>query len=61
MMPDSEWGGDTLKAYRMNSSAIPRLAGVIPILATPFHEDESLDLNSLARTIEDGFAHNGAC
>lgn len=26
--------------------------GVIPILATPFHDDESLDLDSLARLIE---------
>jgi 4-hydroxy-tetrahydrodipicolinate synthase len=26
--------------------------GVIPILATPFHEDESLDLDSLARLIQ---------
>ncbi|MES1260256.1 MAG: dihydrodipicolinate synthase family protein [Acidobacteriota bacterium] len=29
----------------------PRLAGVIPILATPFHDDESLDHASLSRTI----------
>ncbi len=28
-----------------------RLAGVIPILATPFHDDESLDTESLARMI----------
>jgi hypothetical protein len=26
--------------------------GVVPILATPFHDDESLDLDSLARLIE---------
>jgi 4-hydroxy-tetrahydrodipicolinate synthase len=26
--------------------------GVIPILATPFHDDESLDLDSLARSIQ---------
>jgi 4-hydroxy-tetrahydrodipicolinate synthase len=26
--------------------------GVIPILATPFHDDESLDLDSLARLVE---------
>jgi len=25
--------------------------GVIPILATPFHDDESIDLDSLARLI----------
>lgn len=29
----------------------PRLEGVIPILATPFHDDESLDHVSLARMI----------
>lgn len=29
----------------------PRLAGVIPILATPFHDDESLDLASLDRMV----------
>jgi 4-hydroxy-tetrahydrodipicolinate synthase len=29
-----------------------RFAGVIPILATPFHDDETLDHASLARTIE---------
>ena len=28
------------------------LSGIIPILATPFHDDESLDLKSLVRTIE---------
>ena len=32
--------------------ALARLSGVIPILATPFHDDESLDLASLARLIE---------
>ena len=36
----------------MSTSALPRLSGVIPILATPFHDDESLDLASLARLIE---------
>jgi 4-hydroxy-tetrahydrodipicolinate synthase len=30
----------------------PCLSGVIPILATPFHDDESLDHDSLARMIE---------
>lgn len=29
----------------------PRLAGVIPILATPFRDDESLDLESLDRMV----------
>jgi 4-hydroxy-tetrahydrodipicolinate synthase len=29
-----------------------RISGVIPILATPFHDDESLDLPSLTRLIE---------
>jgi 4-hydroxy-tetrahydrodipicolinate synthase len=28
-----------------------RLAGVIPILATPFHDDETLDIESLARMV----------
>jgi 4-hydroxy-tetrahydrodipicolinate synthase len=36
----------------MNTSALPRLAGVIPILATPFHEDESPDHESLTRVIQ---------
>ena len=36
----------------MPSSTTPRLAGVIPILATPFHDDESVDHASLARMIE---------
>jgi 4-hydroxy-tetrahydrodipicolinate synthase len=36
----------------MPISAVPRLSGVIPILATPFHQDESLDHASLARMIE---------
>jgi 4-hydroxy-tetrahydrodipicolinate synthase len=31
--------------------AAPRFAGVIPILATPFHDDESLDLASLDRMV----------
>lgn len=35
----------------MNSSASFDCTGVIPILATPFHDDESLDLESLARLI----------
>lgn len=35
----------------MNTPNLPRLAGVIPILATPFHEDESPDHESLARMI----------
>ncbi len=30
----------------------PAFAGVIPILATPFHDDESLDLDSWARMID---------
>ena len=34
----------------MNASTFP-YTGVIPILATPFHDDESLDLESLARMI----------
>jgi len=38
---------------------IPPFTGVIPILATPFHDDESLDLASLARMIE-FFAATGA-
>jgi 4-hydroxy-tetrahydrodipicolinate synthase len=33
------------------SAASFHFSGVIPILATPFHEDESLDLESLARLI----------
>jgi 4-hydroxy-tetrahydrodipicolinate synthase len=36
----------------MSTSASPRLSGVIPILATPFHDDESLDHASLTRVIE---------
>jgi 4-hydroxy-tetrahydrodipicolinate synthase len=36
----------------MNTPALPRLSGVIPILATPFHEDESLDHESLVRVIQ---------
>jgi 4-hydroxy-tetrahydrodipicolinate synthase len=36
----------------MNTPALPRLAGVIPILATPFHDDESLDHDSLTRVIQ---------
>jgi 4-hydroxy-tetrahydrodipicolinate synthase len=52
MMPDSDRPESTLKVYQMNSSFVPRLAGVIPILATPFNDHESLDLVSLARTIE---------
>ncbi len=35
----------------MKTSPLPRLAGVIPILATPFHEDESPDHESLGRMI----------
>lgn len=35
----------------MSKTLLPRLAGVIPILATPFHEDESLDHESLTRMI----------
>jgi 4-hydroxy-tetrahydrodipicolinate synthase len=35
-----------------NPMEMPRLAGVIPILATPFHDDESLDTDSLGRLIE---------
>src|SRR5271165_3816539 len=35
-----------------NPSELPRLAGVIPILATPFHNEESLDTASLGRLIE---------
>ena len=35
----------------MNTPILPRLAGVIPILATPFHDDESPDHESLARLI----------
>lgn len=35
----------------MNTSALPRLSGVIPILATPFNDDESLDHESLTRII----------
>jgi 4-hydroxy-tetrahydrodipicolinate synthase len=31
---------------------MPSFTGVIPILATPFHDDESLDLASLSRLIE---------
>jgi 4-hydroxy-tetrahydrodipicolinate synthase len=31
---------------------MPQFTGVIPILATPFHDDESLDHASLTRTIE---------
>jgi 4-hydroxy-tetrahydrodipicolinate synthase len=36
----------------MSIGALPRLSGVIPILATPFHDDESLDLPSLGGMIE---------
>jgi 4-hydroxy-tetrahydrodipicolinate synthase len=36
----------------MSTVPLPRLEGVIPILATPFHDDESLDLPSLTRLIE---------
>jgi 4-hydroxy-tetrahydrodipicolinate synthase len=36
----------------MSNPGLPRLSGVIPILATPFHDDESLDLASLTRLIE---------
>ncbi len=36
----------------MSTAITPRLSGVIPILATPFRDDESLDLPSLARMIE---------
>jgi 4-hydroxy-tetrahydrodipicolinate synthase len=36
----------------MGTSTVPRLTGVIPILATPFHDNESLDLPSLERLIE---------
>jgi 4-hydroxy-tetrahydrodipicolinate synthase len=38
-----------------------RLSGVIPILATPFHDDESPDLTSLTRLIEfcAGIGSNG--
>jgi 4-hydroxy-tetrahydrodipicolinate synthase len=32
-------------------NAPPHLAGVVPILATPFHPDESLDLESLDRLV----------
>jgi 4-hydroxy-tetrahydrodipicolinate synthase len=39
-------------------SHAPRFAGVIPILATPFHDDESLDHTSLVRTVE-FFARTG--
>ncbi len=35
----------------MNTQLLPRLSGVIPILATPFHEDESPDHEALARMI----------
>lgn len=35
----------------MKTSPLPRLAGVIPILATPFHHDESPDHESLTRII----------
>ena len=35
----------------MNTPTLPRLAGVIPILATPFHDDETPDHASLARMI----------
>ena len=34
-----------------SESSVPRVAGVIPILATPFHEDESPDHDSLERLI----------
>jgi 4-hydroxy-tetrahydrodipicolinate synthase len=36
----------------MSATTPPRLEGVIPILATPFHEDESPDHASLNRIIE---------
>src|SRR5580704_10389808 len=36
----------------MSTTTLPRLAGVIPILATPFHDGESLDLPSLTRLVE---------
>jgi len=43
----------------MSQTPVPaRIAGVIPILATPFNPDESLDTDSLARTI-DFFARLG--
>ena len=42
------WGA-ILKHSAM--STLLRLEGVIPILATPFHDDESLDLDSLDRMI----------
>ena len=35
----------------MNTELLPRLSGVIPILATPFHEDESPDHEALSRMI----------
>lgn len=36
----------------MSTVELPRLAGVIPILATPFHDNDSLDCSSLTRLIE---------
>lgn len=41
-------GGHESRAAR----ALPTFAGVYPILATPFHEDESVDHESLAKLIE---------
>ena len=35
----------------MNTELLPRLSGVIPIRATPFHEDESPDHEALSRMI----------
>jgi 4-hydroxy-tetrahydrodipicolinate synthase len=35
---------------------MPTLAGVLPVFQTPFHEDESLDLGTLAREIDWLFA-----
>jgi 4-hydroxy-tetrahydrodipicolinate synthase len=36
----------------MSNAASSAFSGVIPILATPFHADESIDLDSWKRTIE---------
>ncbi|MBL8850036.1 MAG: dihydrodipicolinate synthase family protein [Planctomycetaceae bacterium] len=36
---------------------LPSIAGVLPIAHTPFHDDDSIDEDSLAREIDWAFAH----
>ncbi len=46
------WHAVALRERAAMTDAVPRLAGVLPVFQTPYHDDETIDYDTLSREVD---------